>query len=128
MVISLVCETVFCVMKNHSLGEFKVQVVAHESVGPLRQHVIIVKVAAADLWPPIISFYLSVNGVVSILAGWWCPAWISWSTNCLNCSIDKSEDNSFGPTLGQYYLDRHSISNTNILKIISLVKYCPIFY
>ena len=33
-----------------------------------------------------------------------------------------------GPILGQYYLDRHSISNTNILTITGSVKYCPIFY
>ena len=30
--------------------------------------------------------------------------------------MNKRKDNSFGPILGQYYLDRHSISNTNILK------------
>ena len=43
-------------------------------------------------------------------------------------SVNKRKDNSFGPILGQYYLDRHSISNTNILKITGLVKYCPTFY
>ena len=42
--------------------------------------------------------------------------------------MKEREDNSFEPTFGQYYLDRHSISNTNILKITGLVKYCPIFY
>ena len=31
--------------------------------------------------------------------------------------MNKRKDNSFGPILGQYYLDRHSISNTNILKL-----------
>ena len=40
--------------------------------------------------------------------------------------IERTE--LFWANLGQYYLDRHSISNTNILKITGLVKYCPIFY
>ena len=46
----------------------------------------------------------------------------------IGSSMNKRKDNSFGPILGQYYLDRHSISNTNILKITGLVKHCPIFH
>ena len=42
-------------------------------------------------------------------------------------SMNKRKDDSFGPILGQYYLDRHSMSNTNILKITGLVKYCQYF-
>ena len=42
--------------------------------------------------------------------------------------MNKRKDNSFGPILGQCYLDRHSISNTNILDITGLFKYCPIFH
>ena len=38
-------------------------------------------------------------------------------------SMNKRKDNSSRPILGQYYLDRHSILNTNILKITGLVKY-----
>ena len=45
----------------------------------------------------------------------------------LGSSMNKRKTTLFGPILGQYYLDRHSISNTNILKITGLVKYCPIF-
>ena len=40
--------------------------------------------------------------------------------------MKKRKDNSFRSILGQYYLDSHS--NTNILKITGLVKYCPIIY
>ena len=42
--------------------------------------------------------------------------------------MNKRKHNSFGPILGQYCLDRHFISNINILKITGLVKYCPIIY
>ena len=42
--------------------------------------------------------------------------------------MNKRKGNSFWPILGQYYLHRHSVSITNILKITGLVKHCPIFY
>ena len=45
-------------------------------------------------------------------------------------SLNKRKEKTtlLGSILGQYYLDRHSISNTNILTIKGSVKYCPIFY
>ena len=39
-------------------------------------------------------------------------------------AVEQEKDNSFGAN----YLDRHSISNTNILTITGSVKYCTIFY
>ena len=43
-------------------------------------------------------------------------------------SWTREKTTLLGPILGQYYLDIHSISNTNILTITGSVKYCPIFY
>ena len=53
---------------------------------------------------------------------------LSHNTQKVFTTENKRKDNSLGPILEQYYLHRHSVSITNILKITGLVKYCPLLY